>query len=151
MAQTVKRLPAMRETRVQSLDEGPCMCAKSFLRCTTLCESMDGSPPGYSVRGILQAGILKRVAMPSSRGSSRPRYQTPTYLLLYLLHWQVGSSPVAPPGKWKEGGEGRNARYFFVDLFCRKSKRVPKKTYTSALLTMPKPLTVWITINCGEF
>ena len=22
---------------------------------------------------------------------------------------------------------------------------------TSALLTMPKPLTVWITINCGKF
>ena len=25
------------------------------------------------------------------------------------------------------------------------------KTYTSALLIMPKPLTVWITINCGRF
>ena len=26
-----------------------------------------------------------------------------------------------------------------------------RKTSTSALLTMPKPLTVWITINCGIF
>ena len=26
-----------------------------------------------------------------------------------------------------------------------------RKTYTSALLTMPKPLTVWITTNCGKF
>ena len=26
-----------------------------------------------------------------------------------------------------------------------------KKTSTSALLTMPKPLTVWITTNCGKF
>ena len=26
-----------------------------------------------------------------------------------------------------------------------------RKTSTSALLTMPKPLTVWITINCGQF
>ena len=26
-----------------------------------------------------------------------------------------------------------------------------KKTSTSALLTMPKPLIVWITINCGKF
>ena len=26
-----------------------------------------------------------------------------------------------------------------------------KKTSTSVLLTMPKPLTVWITINCGKF
>ena len=34
---------------------------------------MDCSPQGSSVHGILQARILERVAMPSSRGSSRPR------------------------------------------------------------------------------
>ena len=28
---------------------------------------------------------------------------------------------------------------------------VPEKTSISALLTMPKPLTVWITTNCGKF
>ena len=26
-----------------------------------------------------------------------------------------------------------------------------QKTSISALLSMPKPLTVWITINCGKF
>jgi len=26
-----------------------------------------------------------------------------------------------------------------------------RKTSISALLTMPKPLTLWITINCGKF
>ena len=26
-----------------------------------------------------------------------------------------------------------------------------RKTYTSALLTMPKPLILWITTNCGQF
>ena len=26
-----------------------------------------------------------------------------------------------------------------------------QKTSISALLTMPKPLTMWITINCGKF
>ena len=26
-----------------------------------------------------------------------------------------------------------------------------RKTSTSALLTMPKPLTVWITANCGKY
>ena len=41
--------------------------------CPTLCDPMDCSPPGSSVRGILQARILDRVAMPSSRGSSPPR------------------------------------------------------------------------------
>ena len=34
------------------------------------------SVSGFSVRGILQARILEWIAMPSSRGSSRPRSQT---------------------------------------------------------------------------
>ena len=37
---------------------------------------MDSSPPGSSVRGILQARILEWVTMLSSRGSSRPRDRT---------------------------------------------------------------------------
>ena len=32
-----------------------------------------------------------------------------------------------------------------------KKQESPRKTSISALLTMPKPLTVWITINCGKF
>ena len=39
------------------------------------CDLMDCSPPGSSVHRILQARILEWVAMPSSRGSSRPRDQ----------------------------------------------------------------------------
>ena len=49
-----------------------CVCAKSLQLYQTLCDPMDRSPPGSSVRGILQARILEWVAMPSSRGSSRP-------------------------------------------------------------------------------
>ena len=59
-------------------------------------DPMDCSPPGLSVYGILQAGILEWVAMPSSRGSSGPRDQT---CVLHLLHWQSGSLPLAPAGK----------------------------------------------------
>ena len=32
-----------------------------------------------------------------------------------------------------------------------KKEEGSRKTSISALLTMPKPLTVWITINCGKF
>ena len=32
-----------------------------------------------------------------------------------------------------------------------KKQEPSRKTSVSALLTMPKPLTVWITINCGKF
>ena len=32
-----------------------------------------------------------------------------------------------------------------------KKQESSRKTSISALLTMPKPLIVWITINCGKF
>ena len=32
-----------------------------------------------------------------------------------------------------------------------KKQESSRKTSISSLLTMPKPLTVWITINCGKF
>ena len=47
--------------------------------CLTFCNPMDLIPPSTSVRGILQARILEWVAIPFSRGSSRPRYGTQVY------------------------------------------------------------------------
>ena len=44
--------------------------------CLTLCDPMDCSPPVFSVLEIFQARILEWVAIPFSRGSSWPRYQT---------------------------------------------------------------------------
>ena len=44
--------------------------------CLTLCNPMNCSPPGSSVHRTLQTRILEWVAMPSSRGSSRPRNWT---------------------------------------------------------------------------
>ena len=38
--------------------------------CSTVCNAMDCSLPGSSVHGVLQEGILERVAIPFSRGSS---------------------------------------------------------------------------------
>ena len=50
-----------------------CACVLLLQSCLTLCKPMDCSPPGSSVRGVLQARILECVAMPSSTGSSQPR------------------------------------------------------------------------------
>ena len=50
-----------------------------------------------SVHGILQARILEWVAMSSSRGIFPTQGLNP--YLLHLLHWQVGSLPLVPPGK----------------------------------------------------
>ena len=45
-------------------------------KCPTRCKPLDCSPPGSSAHGILQARTLGQVAMPFSRGSSRPRDRT---------------------------------------------------------------------------
>ena len=51
-------------------DTVACMHANSFQLCPTLGDPVDYRPPDSSVHGILQAGILEWVAVPSSRGSS---------------------------------------------------------------------------------
>ena len=57
---------------------------------------MDHSPRGSSVHGILQERTQEWVAMPTPSRSSRPS----DYIIsLPCLQWQVGSLPLAPPGK----------------------------------------------------
>ena len=63
--------------------------------CLTLCDPVDCSPPGSSIRGILQARILEWVAMPSSRDLPSPGIK-PRSLAL-----QADSLPSEPPGKPK--------------------------------------------------
>ena len=53
-----------------------CVHAKSLQSFPTLCDPIDCSLSGSSVHGILQARLLEWVAVPSSRGSSRPRDRT---------------------------------------------------------------------------
>ena len=60
--------------------------------CLTLCDPMNGSPPGSSVHGIFQARIMERVAIPSSGGSSRHRDRNRASWLSFigrqiLYHW----------------------------------------------------------------
>ena len=65
---TVKR----ESGKTQHAVDGFPMCSVTQ-SCPTLCNPLDCSQPGSSVHGILQARILDRVAMPSSRGSSQPK------------------------------------------------------------------------------
>ena len=48
-------------------------------------------------------------------------------------------------------GRGTRDQIANICWTMEKSKSVPEKTSISVLLTMPKALTVWITINCGKF
>ena len=48
--------------------------------------------------------------------------------------------------------KGRGTRDQIANIcWIIKKSREFQKSFTSALLTMPKPFTVWITINCGKF
>ena len=48
--------------------------------------------------------------------------------------------------------KGRGTRDQIANIrWIIKKSDSSRKTSISALLTMPKPLTVWITINCGKF
>ena len=49
--------------------------------------------------------------------------------------------------------KGRGTRDQIVNIcwIIEKAREFQKKTSTSALLTMPKPWTMWITTNCGKF
>ena len=48
--------------------------------------------------------------------------------------------------------KGRGTRDQIANIhWIMKNQESSRKTFISALLTMPKPLTVWITINCGKF
>ena len=61
MDQTCKQFT--KETQMASKHVKLCSAAKSLQSCPTLCDPMDGSPPGSPIPGILQARTLEWVAI----------------------------------------------------------------------------------------
>ena len=59
------------KNNVNSLNIGTAAAAAAAAKllelCLTLCDPVDGSPPGSSVPGILQARIVEWVAIPFSK------------------------------------------------------------------------------------
>ena len=76
----------------------PCMCVLVAQLCLTLCDPTDYSPPGFFVHGILQASILEWIAVPFSRGSSRPRNRTPVSCINQQILYHLSCREVL---KWK--------------------------------------------------
>ena len=84
------RRPDAQTTAVPATPSA-CMCVQS---CLTVCDPMDRSPPGSSIHGVFQAGILEWVLLQGifpTQGSNR--------CLLSLLHWQADSLLLGPRGK----------------------------------------------------
>ena len=76
----------------------PPICMKVQVLVTqsylTLCDSMDYSPPGSSVHGILQTRILEWVVIPSSKGSSQPRNRTCVFCIAGRFPTVLATQPM---------------------------------------------------------
>ena len=84
-----KRVGSEPESGPVTTPESERLTSPSHVR---LCDPTDCSPPGSSVHGILQVRILEWLAMPFSRGSSRPGIKPRSPAL------QANSLPSEPPG-----------------------------------------------------
>ena len=102
-----------------------------------------------AVHGILQARILEWVAIPFARGSSQPRDQTQVSHTpggFFTIWVTREDQQVAISSRANE----RQHMFFIYPQNCQHPLD-HRKRKTFALLTMPKPLTVWITTNCEKF
>ena len=61
----------IQKTKIMA--SGPIQFSSVAQSCPTLCDSMDCSLQGSSVRGVFQAIVLEWIAISFSRGSSQPR------------------------------------------------------------------------------
>ena len=70
--------------------------AKSLQSCPTLCDPIDGSPPGSPVPGILQARTLERVAISfSNAGKWKVKVKSLGHVWLFTTPWTTAYQ--APP------------------------------------------------------
>ena len=74
-------------------------------------------------------------------------------ILIYgnLLHFYTLSMNFYKKNKEKNSFYSHIKRIQYLGIGSWEKQESSRKTAISALLTMSKPLTVWLTINCGKF
>ena len=94
----------------------------------TLCDSVDYSPSGSSVHGILQARILEWVAIPFSRGSSRPRDRTRVSCIAggFFTVWATRATLERTLGKSSGFLFNSSSNFIFLSSFRRTGNPVLK-------------------------
>ena len=94
----------------------------------------------------------QRKAMPKNAQTNTQLHSSHTLVMLKILQAKLQQYLNHELQDVQAGFQkSRGTRYQIASIRCIIKKESSRKTSTSALLTMPKPLTVWITINCGEF
>ena len=78
--------------------------AKSLQSCPTLCDPIDGSPPGSTVPGILQARTLEWIAISfSSAWKWKVKVKSLSCVWLFATPWTAAYQ--APPSMWSSRQE----------------------------------------------
>ena len=123
----------------------PALCNRTLLKvkvawlCLTLCNPMDSSLPGSSVRGNLQARILEWVAIPFSRGSSQPVAGG------FFTIWATKEAqeywsgwPIPSPGDLPNPGiEPRSPALQVVSLPAELTEKPRKRLYPKTKIDIP--------------
>ena len=99
-----REVPSVRAVSLSS--PGPLLLFEPLSHVWLFCDPVDCSPPGFSVHGISQVGILECVAIFFSRGSSWPRNRTrgsciDRWVLYHLSHQGSPSGALLRIRAWK--------------------------------------------------
>ena len=117
---------------------------QSLQACLTLCDPMDCSLPGSSVPGILQARILKWVAVLFSRGSSRSRDPSQVSCIAgrFFTVWAIREALVRTIAKgalnikWSQlllyglAGEAWKECFIVPQIYCHSKFLVPAGSHS---------------------
>ena len=105
--------------------------AKSLQSCPTLCDPIDGSPPGSAVPGILQARTLEWVAISFSNAGkwkvkvkllSRVRLLATSWTAAHQASWSMGFSRQEYFGGYQMQSRMVTNINFFTRAYIQKSK-----------------------------
>ena len=121
-----------------------------------LCELY--SPPGSSVRGILQARILENLVGCHTLLQGIFPTQGSDLSLLHLLHWQEGSLQLALPGKpssilamdrgaWWAVVCGVSKRWAWLCMYARKMEFISYPRFSLAAVSWSSPVEL-LADNC---
>ena len=113
-----------RGTHFQLFTYTAAAAAKSLQLCPTLCDPIDGSPPGSPVPGIFQARSLERVAnFFSNAWKGKVKVKSLSRVWLLVTPWTAAYQ--APPS-WdspgKSAGVGCHCLLHYIHIYIQKHK-----------------------------
>ena len=119
--------------------------AKSLQSCPTLCDPMDGSPPGSPIHGILQARTLEWIAISFSNAWKwKVKVKSHSCVRLLVTPWTAAHR--APPSMWFSRQEYWSGLPFLLQISKTLQMCVFKGSTSGWRKVKSKPL--WGTISC---